>query len=120
MKDVNKDTKRRVSTLKKNYQFQKVYRQGKSLAAPKTVLFFRRNNEVENRLGISVSKKVGKSVVRHRVKRIYSEAFNLLNSRIKNEGYDFVVVARKSAGSITFKEAVSELHKLLSRGKLLK
>lgn len=118
------DTNKRQETLslgrlKKNFQFQRVYRQGRSLSTPKTILFYKRNGDKVNNLGISISKKVGNSVQRHRLKRVYREAFLKLKGEMK-EGYDFIIVARRGTGQISFHEAVTDLWKILSRGKLIK
>ena len=109
----------KVGRLKKNFQFQKVYRQGKSLATKKMILYYKENGADKNNLGISISKKIGNSVERHRVKRIFKEAFRQIKSDIK-EGYDFVIVARKGTGQISYHEAVVELLKIMSRGKLIR
>ena len=82
-------------------------------------MYFKENGLESNRLGFSVSKKVGKSVVRNRIKRIYREAFKILNSNLKN-GFDLIVVARKPAAKSTFIEAEEELRKICSRAGLLK
>jgi len=109
---------KKMERLRKNYQFQKVYRQGRSLSTAKTVLYYRKNREKYNRLGIVVSKKVGKSVVRHRLKRLYREAMRSLQGRIKRTGYDLVIIARKGAGNLTYQDAVRDLQRLMLRGKL--
>ena len=57
-------------SLKKNHQFQFVYKYGKSYANKYLVMYIKENGTERNRLGISVSKKVGNSVVRHRVTRL--------------------------------------------------
>ncbi len=113
-------TFRKKEKLRKNFQFQKVYKHGKSSAAKNTVLFIRRNDLEYNRLGISVSKKVGKSVVRHRLKRLYIEVFRQLKGKFIKNGYDLVVIGRKGAGTLSYKEVYREMERLLIRGKLLK
>ena len=64
-------------SLKKNYDFQQVYRKGKSYANKYLVMYVLENNMDKNRLGISVSKKVGNSVVRHRITRLIRESYRL-------------------------------------------
>ena len=112
--------KNKVYRLKKNAHFKTVYRFGKSGTTKKTVLLYKKNEEKINRLGITVSKKIGKSVVRHRIKRLYTEAFRSIQDKILFEGYDLVIIARKGADSLTYHEAVEDIYKLLKRGKLIK
>ena len=83
------------------------------------VLYYKKNGDDKNNLGISISKKVGNSVERHRLKRIFKEAFRQIKGDIK-EGYDFVIVARKGTGRISYHEAIFELSKIMSRGKLIR
>ena len=61
-------------SLKKNKDFQVVYKNGKSYANRYLVLYIRENGMDKNRLGISVSKKVGNSVVRHHLTRLIRES----------------------------------------------
>jgi len=145
-KDVLKEKERsqkvqRIERLRKNYQFQKIYRQGRSVATAKTVLYFKKSrigscragivvskkvgkSVVRHRLkrlyraGIVVSKKVGKSVVRHRLKRLYREALHSLRKYLK-AGYDLVIIARKGADKLTYWDVLADLRKLLVKGKLL-
>ena len=99
----------------KNYrQFQSVYKTGKSYADRYLVMYARENGTDGNRIGISVSKKVGNSVVRHRVTRLVRESYRL-HEAMFNSGLDMVVVARKSAKDKTCQEIESAL---LQLGKL--
>ena len=66
------------------------------------------NNTDQNRLGISASKKVGNSVVRHRMARLVRESYRLHES-IFNSGLDIVVVVRNSASHISYHEMESAL-----------
>ena len=101
-------------SLKKNYQFQSVYKTGKSYANRLFVMYVMENGTERNRIGISVSKKVGNSVVRHRVTRLIRESYRL-HENIFNSGLDIVVIARPSAASVTYYEVESAL---LHLGKL--
>ena len=92
----------------KNKDFQVVYKNGKSYANKYLVMYLLNNNKEENRLGISVSKKVGNSVVRHRVTRLIREAYRLNKEKFLN-GYDIVVIARSSANGKTYQEIESAL-----------
>ena len=101
-------------SLKKNRDFQIVYREGKSCANRYLVMYVRENGLSENRLGVSVSKKVGNSVVRHRVTRLVRESYRLQEDMF-NSGLDMVVTARVSAKGRSFEEIRSAL---LHLGKL--
>lgn len=104
-------------SLKKNMDFQNVYRNGKSYANRFLVVYILENHTERNRLGISVSKKVGNSVVRHRLARLIRESYRL-NEVVLSSGLDIVVVARKSASEVRYHEIesafmhLSKLHKI--------
>lgn len=98
----------------KNKDFQIVYKKGKSYANKYLVMYVLKNGTQENRFGISVSKKVGNSVVRHRITRLIRECYRLQESKFRN-GYDIVVVARVNAKGRTYYELESAL---LHLGKL--
>ena len=95
-------------SLKKNADFQYVYKNGKSYANKYLVMYVLENNKEINRLGISASKKVGNSVVRHRFARLVRESYRL-HENIFNSGLDIVVVARKDAASVGYCEIESAL-----------
>ena len=106
-------------SLKKNQDFQSVYRKGRSYANKLLVMYVLENNMERNRLGISVSKKVGNSVVRHHVTRLVRESYRL-QEHIFNSGLDIVVIARANAASASYAEIESallhlgKLHKIIS------
>ncbi len=79
-----------------NPLFSRVYREGRSKADDRIVMLQIENGLPYNRIGITVSKKIGNSVVRHRVKRIIKEAYRLHEHEF-NSGYDIVMIARKTA-----------------------
>ena len=83
-------------SLKKNRDFQKVYNNGKSLANSYLVMYVMDNGLEKNRLGISVSKKVGNSIVRHRLTRLVRESYRLSEEHFRC-GIDIIVIARTSA-----------------------
>ena len=101
-------------SLKKNSDFKNVYTRGKSYANKYLVMYVLENNPGKNRIGISVSKKVGNSVVRHRITRLVRESYRL-HENIFNSGLDIVIVARKSASTVKYIEIESAL---LHLGKL--
>lgn len=81
------------STLKKNSDFRRLYNKGKSAVTPYMVVYCRRNREEHNRLGYTVSTKLGHAVVRNRVRRRLREIYRL-NAPGLRQGYDIVIVAR--------------------------
>jgi len=103
-------------SLKKNHLFQFVYKNGRSYANKYFVMYVKENGTETNRIGISVSKKVGNSVVRHRVTRLVRESYRLQEAMF-NSGLDIVIVARKSAASVSYMDIEKSL---LHLGKLHK
>lgn len=95
-------------SLKKNKDFQLVYKKGKSYANKHLVMYLLENNTQENRIGISVSKKVGNSIVRHRLTRLIRESYRLNEEKFQS-GFDIVVVIRIAAKDKIFKEIESSL-----------
>lgn len=95
-------------SLKKNREFQLVYRKRNSCANKYLILYILENNTDRNRLGISVSKKVGNSIVRHRITRLIRESYRLNEDSFEN-GLDMIVVARVDAKDKSFKEIESAL-----------
>ena len=95
-------------SLKKNKDFQVVYRKGKSYANKYLVMYILKNDMDINRVGISVSKKVGNSVVRHRMTRLIRESYRLQESKFQN-GFDIIVIARTNAKDKSYKEIESAL-----------
>ena len=95
-------------SLKKNRDFQNVYRKGKSYANKYFIMYVLENHTTENRIGISVSKKVGNSVIRHHITRLVREAYRL-HEDMFNSGLDIVVIARATARDISYKEVVSAI-----------
>lgn len=107
-----------TTSLKKNFQFRYVYHKGKSVANRQLVLYTVKNGTKENKLGISVSKKVGKSVVRSHVTRLIRESYRTLEPDIK-AGYSFVIIARIPTNACTYHEVLGALRHLLKKQQLL-
>lgn len=105
-----------TDSIKSNLDFQKVYKNGKSYANKLLVMYVVENSTESNRLGISVSKKVGNSVVRHHLKRLIKESYRL-HEAVFNSGLDIVIVARVNAKNAEYKDIESAV---LHLGKLHK
>ena len=104
----------RSESLKKNQDFQKVYRNGTSKGNRYLVMYVLKNQYMKNRLGISVSKKVGNSVVRHRLTRLIRESYRL-NETDFDSNLDIVVVVRAAAKGKSFHEIESALMHLAGK-----
>lgn len=112
--------------LTRSADFQRVYRQGKSVAGRHAVLYyFERVSESEDdasRLGVSVSKKVGGAVVRNQVKRVLKEIFRELQERTA-PNYDYVIIARHGLPDFLEKsrheEVVAMITDLFQRANLI-
>jgi ribonuclease P protein component len=101
-----------MERLRKNEDFQSVYKSGKSFANKYFVIYVSKNQLDINRLGVSVSKKIGNSVVRHRMKRLVKETFRLRKD-MSDSGLDIVVIIRKGAEELDSKAAVEALQSLM-------
>ena len=95
-------------SLKKNSDFQNVYRNGKSYANKYLVMYVLPNELGKNRIGISVSKKVGNSIVRHHLTRLIRESYRLHEEQFLC-GYDVIVIARTTAKDRSYHEIESAL-----------
>lgn len=100
--------------LKKTAEFKRVYEKRKTYADKYLIIYAAKNNENVLKLGISVSKKIGNSVVRHRVSRLIREAYRL-NNYLNDGGIDIVVVAREAAAGAGFREIEQSYLKLVKR-----
>ena len=110
---------KRFPSIKKNTEFRDIYDTGKPRANKYLVMYVRNNGLDHSRIGISVSKKIGNSVVRHRMARVLREIFRLHKSDIE-QGHDLVVVVRASAVGQPFQVIEkSYLHLLQLHGLLL-
>jgi len=109
---------RKFPSIKKNEDFRQIYRTGKSCANEALVMYIVFNDTDSSRLGISVSKKVGNSVVRHHIARLLRECFRLHLNQMKS-GYDIVVVARQPAAAMRYEEMSHVYLNLCSRMGIL-
>ncbi len=106
-------------SLKKNSDFRNVYENGRSYADKFIVVYVWKNGTSRNRVGISCSKKVGNSVVRHRFARLVREAYRL-HEDIFNSGLDIVVVARACAGDAGYFDIEKSLISLAGKARITK
>ena len=97
-----------TDSLRKNIQFQTVYHNGQSYGTKLFVMYVMKNSTDRNRLGISVSKKVGNSIIRHRVKRLVHENYRL-HENMFNSGLNIVIIARKGSDKLDFYQTEKSL-----------
>lgn len=81
------------STLKKNYEFKRLYNKGKTAVTPYMVVYALKTQRGHRRVGYTVSTKLGKAVVRNRVRRRLREIYRLNSDRLIDSA-DIVIVAR--------------------------
>lgn len=105
--------------LTNNMQFREVYKQGKSYANKYLVMYVLENGLARNRYGITVSKKVGNSVVRHRVTRLIRESIRLQSNQFI-DGFDIVFVARVAVKDKKYQDVESALLHLGNLHKIVK
>jgi ribonuclease P protein component len=111
---------KKISTLKRNNDFRRIYRLGKSYVSPLIVTYvFKRNNKKPLRYGITASKKVGVAVKRNRARRVIKEAFFSLNID-KNLPYDLVFVARLKTAYSSSCDIEKALKKQLKLASVIK
>lgn len=104
-------------SIKENREFSYLYRRGKFYSSDCLIIYIRKNRFPFSRLGITVSKKVGKAVVRNRVRRRIKESYREIEGRIP-ASYDFVIVARNSAAEADYKKILSALKYLMKKAGL--
>lgn len=105
-------------TINENRDFMYLYRKGKCICADSVVIYFKKNRLNRLRLGITVTKKVGKAVVRNRIKRRLREIFGICAEQIPH-CYDIVIVARTKAAETSFSELHSAVRFLLHKANLI-
>ena len=110
---------KRFPSIRKNTEYQEIYRTAPSKATGLLVMYVRNSIQKENRLGVSVSKRVGNSVVRHTFVRKIREIFRLNNSQTV-QGKDILVVARNQAGKASYDRLNKDYMKLLRHHGIFK
>lgn len=108
---------KKTIALKENHEFRRLYHRGASSATAHLVLYCRKNRLGKNRLGLTVSAKLGGAVQRNRVKRLLREAYRLHEDAF-GTGVDLVLVARGRAVGATYHEIEKSLLRALRENKL--
>lgn len=97
-----------TETLTRNYEFRRLYSRGKTAVTPLVVVYCRKTGRDKNRIGFTVSNKLGKAVRRNRTRRRLRELYRLHESELC-VGYDLVIVARVKAVSADFADLENAL-----------
>ncbi|WP_100374333.1 ribonuclease P protein component [Bacillus sp. FJAT-45037] len=106
--------------IKKNEEFSSVFNKGQSVANRQFVLYsLKKEGQVNFRIGLSVSKKVGNAVTRNRIKRYVRTVFQTYQEDLPIN-YDFVVIARHPVAEMDFHEVESSLKHVLKKSRFLK
>ena len=111
---------RKINTLKKNYEFKNVLNKGKFYKGKYVIIYIKNNKNNENRIGIAISKKIGKAVKRNRLKRLIRESYRLQKDSLK-KCYDIVYIWNKQNDNIKakFNEIDIDIKKLFNKAGLL-
>jgi len=107
-----------TTSLKKNHEFKRLYNRGKSAASQCAVVYCRRNGSTENRLGVTVSTKLGGAVQRNLIRRRIKEIYRLSEAKL-SPGYDIVIVARMRCRFAGYHELESSILALFGKLKLV-
>lgn len=106
-------------TLKKNHEFRRLYSKGKTAVTPYLVVYCLRNNRDTRRVGFTVSTKLGKAVVRNRVRRRLREIYRLNSPKLVS-GVDLVIVARTKCVEGDYHKMESAFLKACAELKLIR
>ncbi|MEK4826713.1 ribonuclease P protein component [Niallia sp. FSL W8-0951] len=105
--------------IKKNKEFQSVFKKGQSFANRQFVIYkLKKEEQVHFRIGLSVSKKIGNAVKRNQIKRYVRQAFLELDDMLENK-YDYVIIVRKPVSDMSFEEVKKSLIHILKIAKVL-
>ena len=107
------------TSIKLNSDFRRIYAKGKSAVSPSVVVYCRKNRLGTNRVGFTVSKKLGKAVVRNRVRRRLREIMRLSSEKL-DQGYDLILVARSRAVDADYRRLEADALSCCERLHLMK
>lgn len=109
----------RPDVLRKKKDFSSLYKRGKSVGERYVVLFYRKNGLGYNRRAFLASKKVGKSVVRNRARRLMKESYRALEEKLPAEGYDMIFIARHTICDLKCADVKKSIEAALRKAGIL-
>lgn len=112
----------KYDTLKKNYQFKNILKNGKYYKGNYIDIYLKKNNKNKNYIGIAVGVKLAKAVKRNRIKRLIRENYRLFD--INNNlfyGFDIIFICKKNKdiNEITFYNIKDDMKNLLKKANIL-
>ena len=110
---------KRAVTLKENYEFRRLYQKGKSAVGGGMVIYCRKNRLGHNRLGVTVSVKLGHAVVRNRARRRLREVYRINGDRL-SQGWDIILVGRSRTATMPWKDLNGTFLRLCGKMDLLR
>jgi len=107
----------KIETIKNNYEFKNIFSKGRYVVEKNISAYFLKNTINKNRIGIAVSKKIGNSVVRNRLKRLFREAYRNSITIEKNKMFDIVFIWRKNRPleEATYNNMLQEIGEILKK-----
>ena len=111
---------KRINTLKKNYEFKTVMNKEKFYRGKYITIYINENKEDKNKIGIAISKKLGKANKRNRLKRLIRESYRLQKDNLQ-KGYNIVFIWNKKADILnnTYKNVSEDMQKLFLKAGIL-
>ncbi|WP_313756652.1 ribonuclease P protein component [Tissierella sp.] len=108
----------KIYRLRSNIEFRKVYSGGKNYWNRNLILYVRKNSVGNSRVGYSITKKIGNSVVRNKIRRKMKEIYRLNFNNIKSN-YDLIFIPKKNVVDISYKELESAMLHILKLAGML-
>lgn len=106
--------------IKKDIDFRKIYQRGRSFADRNLVIYTLKNGKSKSRIGISISKKVGKAHVRNKLRRYIKEVYRLEIDPYIKPGYDIVFIGRINAKNADYYDIKKSLNYITKKTKVVK
>ena len=107
-----------TKSIRDDRVFRYLYKKGENIAAPTVVIYYRKNRQSVNQLGLTTAKKIGNAVKRNRARRIMREAYRLLEPELRC-GYDIILVARTKTPFVLMDEVKSDLARIMRKAGII-